>query len=93
LAETPFNRAKSNLRLLEYGILGIPVVCTDIDPYQNSPACRVKNTPAAWIKALQERIHDPDASEREGIEMREWVLRHYILEDHLDEWLMAHLPN
>lgn len=93
LAETPFNRAKSNLRLLEYGILGIPVVCTDIDPYQNSPACRVKNTPSAWIKALQERIHDPDASEREGIEMREWVLRHYILEDHLDEWLMAHLPN
>ncbi|WP_298397964.1 hypothetical protein [uncultured Azonexus sp.] len=93
LAETPFNRAKSNLRLLEYGILGIPVVCTDIAPYRNSPACRVKNTPAAWIQALQERIHDPDAREREGRVMREWVLRAYILEDHLDEWLMAHRPN
>ncbi|MBK8533723.1 MAG: hypothetical protein IPL59_00575 [Candidatus Competibacteraceae bacterium] len=29
-----FNRAKSNLRLLEYGVLGWPVVCTDILPYQ-----------------------------------------------------------
>lgn len=92
LAETPFNCAKSNLRLLEYGILGIPVVCTDIDPYRNSPACRVRNRPTEWIDALRERIHDADAREREGSAMREWVLRHYILEDHLDDWLLAHLP-
>lgn len=92
LAHTPFNQGKSNLRLLEYGVLGIPVVCTDIDPYQNSPACRVTNTPNAWIAALRERIHDPDAREREGDAMLEWVRRHYILEDHLEEWLAAHLP-
>lgn len=92
LAETPFNRAKSNLRLLEYGVLGIPVVCTDIDPYRNSPACRVRNRASEWIDALRARIHDADAREREGSAMREWVLRHYILEDHLDDWLLAHLP-
>jgi hypothetical protein len=42
LAQTPFNQAKSNLRLLEYGVLGIPVVCTDIDPYREQPGllCR-----------------------------------------------------
>lgn len=93
LAEIPFNRAKSNLRLLEYGVLGIPVVCTDIDPYRNSPACRVKNTPTAWIEALRARIHDPEAREKEGQIMREWVLQNYILEDHLDQWLKAHLPS
>lgn len=92
LAETPFNRGKSNLRLLEYGMLGIPVVCTDIDPYRNSPACRVENTVEAWVGALRERIHDADAREREGHEMRRWVRKGFLLEDHIDEWLSAHLP-
>ena len=93
LAQTPFNQGKSNLRLLEYGALGIPVVCTDIDPYRNSPACRVANIPEAWVSALRERIYDPEAREREGRAMHEWVLQNYMLEDHLDEWLSAHLPS
>lgn len=93
LARVPFNQGKSNLRLLEYGILGIPVVCTDIDPYHNSPACRVANTPEAWIEALRERIYDADAREHEGAAMRKWVQQHFLLEDHLEEWLSAHLPS
>jgi GT2 family glycosyltransferase/glycosyltransferase involved in cell wall biosynthesis len=93
LTITPFNQGKSNLRLLEYGALGIPVVCTDIDPYRNSPACRVENSAKNWIAALRERIYDADAREREGVMMREWVHQHYLLEDHLEEWLYAHLPS
>lgn len=93
LAEIPFNQGKSNLRLLEYGVLGIPVVCTNIDPYRPSPACCVENTPQAWVAALRDRIHDADAREREGATMRSWVRQHYLLEDHLDEWLQAHLPS
>ncbi len=92
LTMTDFNRGKSNLRLLEYGVLGIPVVCTDIDPYQNSPACRVPNSANAWISALRERINDPEGREKEGRAMRDWVYRSYLLEEHLDEWLQAHLP-
>ena len=93
LAQTPFNQAKSNLRLLEYGILGIPVVCTDIDPYRGSPACCVANTTAAWTKALRERIHDAKAREREGANLQKWVREGYLLENHLEEWLRAHLPD
>lgn len=93
LEEIPFNRGKSNLRLLEYGALGIPVVCTDIDPYRNSPACRVSNRPRDWLEALRARIHDTDAADKEGEAMRKWVLEHFILEDHLDGWLAAHLPD
>lgn len=93
LAETLFNRGKSNLRLLELGILGIPVVCTDIEPYHKSPACKVKNTVGQWVSALRERIHDADAREKEGRTMREWVLQNYLLENHLDEWLDAHTPD
>lgn len=92
LAITDFNRGKSNLRLLEYGALGIPVVCTDINPYQDSPACRVQNKASEWVEALRERINEPEAREREGNTMRDWVYRNFLLEDHLDQWLAAHLP-
>lgn len=92
LAETPFNRGKSNLRLLDYGVLGIPVVCTDIEPYRNSPACCVNNSVAEWTEAIRARIHDPEAREREGDTIRRWVLDGYLLEKHLEEWLEAHLP-
>lgn len=92
LEQIPFNQGKSNLRLLEYGILGIPVVCTEIDPYQGSPACCVANTTEAWVAALRERIHDADAREREGAVIQHWVRRNYLLENHLDDWLNAHLP-
>ncbi len=93
LEEHPFNRGKSNLRLLEYGALGLSVVCTDIDPYRNSPACRVANDPAAWIDALRARIHDAEATRREGLVMREWVNQNFILEDYPADWVRAHLPD
>lgn len=92
LETIPFNQGKSNLRLLEYGALGLPVVCTDIDPYRNSPAQCVSNHPAAWIAALRERIHDRDAATREGEAMKKWVVDHFILEDFSKDWLSAHLP-
>jgi len=93
LEQIPFNRAKSNLRLLEYGVLGIPVICTDIDPYRDSPACRVPNEARAWLEALRARIHDPGAAAQEGQAMRDWVTRGFLLEDHVDAWLTAHLPD
>lgn len=86
-----FNEAKSNLRLLEYGIMGWPVVCTDIEPYRahGAPVTRVQNRPEAWIEAIRAHAHDLDAAERAGEALRAWVLRHWMLEDHLDAWLAA----
>ncbi len=88
----PFNEAKSNLRLLEYGAMGWPVICTDIYPYQtnDAPVTRVENTPEAWIAAILERVHDRKRLAREGDELKAWVERHYFLEDHLEEWMAAY---
>lgn len=88
----PFNEAKSNLRILEHGILGRPMVCTDIYPYQNAPVQRVTNDTAAWVAAIRERVHDLDAAEHEGDALRAWVLAHYILDDHTHDWLSALQP-
>ena len=92
LAVNAFNEAKSNLRILEYGALGWPVVCTDIEPYRGAPVERVPNDPVAWIEAIRERVHDLDAAEREGERLRRWVEAGWMLEDHLAEWLRALLP-
>jgi glycosyltransferase involved in cell wall biosynthesis len=85
----PFNEAKSDLRILEYGALGWPVVATDIHPYQGKPVTRVPNERGRWIAAIRERVHDLDALEAEGDRLRHWVLKHRLLEHHLGEWLTA----
>jgi hypothetical protein len=90
----PFNEARSSLKLMECGILGYPVVCTDITPYQGPwPVTRVKNRPADWIKAIREAVGDRDALRARGDALRGFVRQHHLLEDaHLDRWLQAWLP-
>ncbi|MDR2788239.1 MAG: hypothetical protein LBD06_07755 [Candidatus Accumulibacter sp.] len=94
LEQHPFNEAKSNLRLLEYGALGWPVICTDIFPYRTDdpPVTRLANETAQWIEAILERAAEPDALASEGDALRAWVQRHYLLENRLDDWLAALLP-
>jgi len=89
LENNAFNEAKSNLRLLEYGILGYPVVCSDILPYQNAPVTRVSNTPQAWSNAIRAHIHDLKATKRAGHQLKQWVFDNGLLEDHINEWAQA----
>lgn len=50
-----FNECKSNLRLLEYGICGYPVIATDIEPYRcGLPVTLVKNRFKDWVAAIEE---------------------------------------
>ncbi len=87
----PFNEAKSNLRLLEYGVLGWPVICTDICPYQtsNPPVTRVENTVAAWKKAVRAALADPETLREQGVQLQKWVLSHYQLSNYSDIWFEA----
>lgn len=84
-----FNDCKSNLRLLEYGACGYPVICTDTEAYRGYlPCTRVKtNTTDEWLQAIRMHLADPDASYRMGDELREAVLRDYMLRgDNLRYW-------
>lgn len=88
-----FNEAKSHLRILEYGVMGYPVVCTDIAPYRGDyPVTRVLNKHDAWIAAIREKLSDLDALAAEGDALRRHVEKNWMLEDHLDEWLAAWMP-
>ncbi len=87
----PFNEAKSNLRLLEYGIMGWPVIATDIHPYQqlDPPVTRVKNEPHVWQEHILAALEKPEKIAAQGRQLADWVRQNFILEDHLDEWLDA----
>ncbi len=93
LENNSFNEAKSHLRILEYGILGYPVICSDIFPYQgNFPVTRVANRYRDWVRAIREQIADRQALATAGDHLREYVRAHWLLEEHLDDWLAAWLP-
>ncbi|SDZ35440.1 glycosyltransferase [Pseudomonas sp. NFIX28] len=91
-----FNDCKSNLRLLEYGACGYPVICTDTEAYRGYLPCTkvVSNSTQEWIEAIRMHLADPDASYRMGDALREEVLRDYMLRgNNLNLWMQGWLPD
>jgi len=88
-----FNECKSNLKLLEYGWCGVPVICSDITPYQCSlPATRVRNRHRDWITSIREHLDDLPATKLKGDALQqavaaEWVLRGEALHHWHRSWL------
>lgn len=91
-----FNDCKSNLRLLEYGACGYPVICTETEAYRGHlPCTRVKtNSTQEWLEAIRMHLSDPQASYRMGDQLREVVLRDFMLRgDNLRYWADGWLPD
>lgn len=91
-----FNDCKSNLRLLEYGACGYPVICSDTEAYRGHlPCTRIfTNSTDEWLQAIRMHLSDPAASYRMGDELREVVLRDFMLRgDNLQYWADGWLPD
>ncbi len=90
-----FNECKSNLRLLEYGACGFPVVCSDLVCYRGDlPVTRVKNRFRDWVEAIRMHLSDLDETARQGDRLREAVQRDWMLEGaNLELWRKAWLPD
>lgn len=93
LEDNLFNACKSNIRLLEYGVLGVPVVCSDLRCYREDglPVVRVRNRFKDWVDAIRAHTRDPDHAARQGDALRarvqaEWMLRGEHLQTWLDAW-------
>lgn len=89
-----FNECKSNLRLLEYGACGFPVVCSDLVCYQGDlPVTRVRNRFKDWVDGIRMHLSDLDATAKAGDELRAAVHRDWMLEGaNLEAWRKAWLP-
>lgn len=92
LEDNLFNRCKSNLKLLEYGACGYPVVCTDTAPYQahDMPVTRVRNRFRDWVDAIRDHVANPSESVQAGRSLRSVVRSRWMLKgDNLENWLNA----
>ena len=89
-----FNECKSNLRLLEYGACGYPVICSDVRCYGGDlPVTRVKNRYRDWVDAIRMHLSDPDASSAMGNALRERVKSQWMLDGpNLERWREVWLP-
>lgn len=95
LEHTTFNRAKSHLKVLEYGILGIPVIASDFLPYNHDPFPieLVNGTPGQWIEALRENLKDREVLRRKGERLRQYVIDHWSTESRIETWLSGWTPS
>lgn len=91
LEDNPFNACKSNLRLLEYGAMGWPVVCSDVYPFRTDdpPVLRVPNQHQAWMDALRPLLQDAALRQRQGQALHDWQQQHYQVQHHVDAWFHA----
>lgn len=95
LEDNQFNRCKSNLRLLELGACGYPVVCSDVEAFRDGlPVTRVKPRFRDWVEAIRMHLADLDATARAGEALREAVHRDWMLDPaSARAWLACWMPD
>lgn len=80
LEDTPFNRHKSGLKLLDMLGLGLPVLASDVAPYREESRnldgiTLIANTVADWQEALTAHLQKPPLSPAERDSLRQSVLQ------------------
>lgn len=94
LQDNRFNECKSNLRLIEAGAIGCPVIASHIAPYVTDapPVLRYANSPQEWIDAIGKYLEDPTRHVRRGEQLRRWVREKYLMNARIKERVQAWLP-
>lgn len=83
LRDNNFNRAKSNLRYLEYGALRVPTVASDVEPFKmtdSSGIIKVTET-EDWFTAVSFLIEDEYARRKAGEAAYRDVKANYNIKD------------
>jgi GT2 family glycosyltransferase/glycosyltransferase involved in cell wall biosynthesis len=89
LCDTKFNSYKSDLKILDYGLLCLPIIASNLNVYRSTGAPSVTlvgNTKQEWVNAIQAQILLGDVNLELGSKLREWVLRERMLETTIDEY-------
>ncbi len=77
LKDSLMNRAKSNLRWLEYSSFGIPTVASDVVPFRGIENALLVTEPEEWEEALEHLITSPDDRTRLGQAAYNEIQEHY----------------
>lgn len=88
----PLNRAKSDLKYLEYTALGIPAIYTLIEPYRNTVQTMdngiliANNDEDAWCEAMVELASDNALRAKMARKAVEDVSANRLLSNNFDQW-------
>lgn len=92
LRQSAFNDAKSYLKVLEAGALGVPCVGSGVREYRRLAETGlgvVVEQPEDWRSELGRLLGDPDYRAEMGERARKIVRERHVMEDHLGLWLEA----
>lgn len=92
LADSHFNRSKSDIKFLELAALGIPTIASDVAPYRSiQDGCTgmlIKND-HEWGRVLKATVDDPDFFAEMGVEAKEYVRNNRTMAHTASMWLGA----
>jgi len=82
LVDHEFNHAKSNIKVLEYGMVKAAVVASDVTPYSNTiehqkDGLVVPNTFRGWRKALFKLVDNPELVKEYSTNLQQKVIDDY----------------
>lgn len=90
LIDTPFNRFKSDLKVLDYGALGLPVLASHVESYstfdgggRHPGVTLLPNDAQAWAQAIVAKLANPKELRAEGEALKAWVFTNRRMEDDL----------
>ncbi len=98
LESNHFNDCKSNLRLVEAGACGVPVIAQDCKTYRYKQPPVYRYVPhgygsQAWTDAIRDFIKAPALTRQTyGNNLQEWVRKHFTFEIRMQDRLEAWLP-
>jgi glycosyltransferase involved in cell wall biosynthesis len=91
LKDDDWCRGKCGLKLLQYGALGLPSVCSPVGVNPSIVKHEVSgfhaDTPDTWRDALRRLAQDPSLRNRMGAAARTHVKKHYSVNAHLDRFV------
>lgn len=85
----PFNESKSDLKMLQYGAAGLPVIAskTTYDGWQDYAT--ILEHPRSWGLALERILDDLPAAKVEARRLHDFVMSHRTYEANYTRWLAA----
>lgn len=90
LIDNEFNRCKSNIKWLEYGINQIPSVCSPTrygESIKNGDTGYIANTEEDWYKNIKKLVIDKGLREKIGMNAYEEVKKNWSLEGNIQKWV------
>lgn len=94
LCDDGFNAAKSDLKLLDYGMLGIPAIFSRGPTFRHSvqegvTGLLADNTAESWYTALKRMLEDQPLRERLSAHVKDHVRNQRTLAQHAHRWPAA----